>query len=49
MTASTAASKQVMTDSTKNCAINEDLSAPVTLRTPISFARTEALAVVRLT
>jgi hypothetical protein len=49
MTASRAASKQVMTDSTKNCAINDDLSAPVTFRTPISFALTEALAVARLT
>ena len=48
MNASNAASKQMMTDSSKNCFINELLYAPDTFLIPISFARSEDLAVTRL-
>src|SRR6187455_1505410 len=47
-TASNTAIKEIKTDSPRNCPISDDLTAPATLRTPISRALRIDLAVVRL-
>ncbi len=47
--ASKEATKQVITDSTRNWFIKDVLDAPATLRIPTSFAFIDAFAVARFT